>query len=63
MTRSTERLHGNPQPERRKALSCWEMPGRITKMESLGGRLFVHLADGRTIDMTDAFPNDRERKQ
>ncbi len=32
-----------------------EMPGLIIDMINVDGRLYVTLADGRTIDMTDWF--------
>jgi len=32
-----------------------EMPCEIVAMETIGGRLMVVLADGRTVDMTDMF--------
>lgn len=40
----------------------WEMPSKVTSMETIDGRLMVTLEDGRTINMTDAFADQPTRQ-
>jgi hypothetical protein len=42
-------------PPKRLGYPSVKMPGRITGMREVDGRLIVRLADGRDIDMTDWF--------